>query len=57
MLGSRAMKWRHGMMARQDGVMGLRRNSTGIAFLLALLIVWELAGQAEWINALIVPPP
>jgi len=29
----------------------------GIAFLLALLTVWELAAQAEWFNALIIPPP
>jgi ABC-type nitrate/sulfonate/bicarbonate transport system permease component len=36
--------------------MGLRRCN-GIAFLLALLALWELAAQAEWINALIVPPP
>ena len=36
--------------------MGLRRFN-GMAFLLALLTLWELAAQAEWINALIVPPP
>jgi len=29
----------------------------GIFFLLALLALWELAAQAEWINALIIPPP
>jgi ABC-type nitrate/sulfonate/bicarbonate transport system permease component len=36
--------------------MSLRRFS-GMAFLLTLLALWELAVQAEWINALIVPPP
>lgn len=29
----------------------------GIAFLLALLAVWELLAQGEWINPLIIPPP
>ena len=33
------------------------RRFNGIAFLLALLAVWELLAQAEWINPLIVPPP
>ena len=28
----------------------------GIAFLAALLAVWELVAQAEWVNPLIVPP-
>jgi ABC-type nitrate/sulfonate/bicarbonate transport system permease component len=28
----------------------------GAFFLLALLLVWELAAQAEWVNPLIVPP-
>lgn len=28
----------------------------GLFFLLALLLVWELAAQAEWVNPLIVPP-
>ena len=28
-----------------------------MVFLLALLSLWELAAQAEWINPLIVPPP
>src|SRR5512147_1004611 len=27
----------------------------GVFFLLALLLVWELAAQAEWVNPLIVP--
>lgn len=36
--------------------MGLRRFN-GLAFLLVLLGLWELAAQAEWINALIIPPP
>ena len=29
----------------------------GLFFLLALLALWELASQAEWINALIIPAP
>jgi len=29
----------------------------GVFFLFTLLATWELAAQAEWINALIVPPP
>ena len=29
----------------------------GLLFLLALLASWELAAQAEWINALIIPAP
>ncbi|MGZ9152764.1 MAG: ABC transporter permease [Candidatus Binatia bacterium] len=48
------------MAPRHDGaaggVMGLRRFY-GMAFLLTLLTLWELAAQAEWVNALIVPPP
>jgi ABC-type nitrate/sulfonate/bicarbonate transport system permease component len=36
--------------------MGLRRFN-GLMFLLTLLGLWELAAQAEWINALIVPAP
>lgn len=36
--------------------MALRRFN-GLMFLLTLLALWELAAQAEWINALIVPPP
>jgi len=36
--------------------MALRRF-TGIVFLLALFALWEFAVQAEWLNALIVPPP
>jgi ABC-type nitrate/sulfonate/bicarbonate transport system permease component len=36
--------------------MALRRFN-GIVFLLMLVAVWEFAAQAEWINALIVPPP
>lgn len=28
----------------------------GLLFLVGLLIVWELAAQAQWVNALIVPP-
>src|SRR5262245_66347358 len=27
----------------------------GVLFLLALLLVWELAARAEWVNPLIVP--
>ena len=27
----------------------------GVFFLLALLLVWELAARAEWVNPLIVP--
>ena len=38
------------------GLMALRRFN-GIMFLLTLLVLWEIAAQAEWINALIVPPP
>lgn len=30
---------------------------SGPLFLLALLIVWELIAQTEWINPLIIPPP
>jgi ABC-type nitrate/sulfonate/bicarbonate transport system permease component len=33
------------------------RQLNGIGFLLTLLAIWELAADAEWINALIVPPP
>jgi len=33
------------------------RKFKGVGFLLMLLALWELAAQAEWINALIVPPP
>jgi ABC-type nitrate/sulfonate/bicarbonate transport system permease component len=29
----------------------------GLSFLFALLAVWELGAQAEWVNPLIVPPP
>jgi len=36
--------------------MALRRFA-GMVFLLTLLALWELAVRAEWINALIVPPP
>jgi len=30
---------------------------TGPLFLLALLVLWEIVAQNQWINALIVPPP
>lgn len=30
---------------------------SGPLFLLALLIVWEVVAQAEWVNPLIIPPP
>ena len=30
---------------------------TGPLFLLALLVIWEIVAQTEWINALIIPPP
>jgi len=33
------------------------RKFKGVGFLLMLLALWELAAQAEWINALIVPSP
>ena len=30
---------------------------SGPLFLLALLIVWEVVAQTEWVNSLIIPPP
>ena len=37
--------------------MRLGRRLNGIAFLGVILTVWELLAQAEWMNALIIPPP
>ena len=47
-------------MASRHGCAGSNLNMresklNGFFFLLALLLVWELAARAEWVNPLIVP--
>jgi ABC-type nitrate/sulfonate/bicarbonate transport system permease component len=47
-------------MASRHGCAGSNLNMresklNGVLFLLALLLVWELAARAEWVNPLIVP--
>ncbi len=32
-------------------------NLNGLLFLIALVVCWELAAHAEWVNPLIIPPP
>jgi ABC-type nitrate/sulfonate/bicarbonate transport system permease component len=48
------------MASRHDrsggSVIGRSSKLNGLLFMLGLAVVWELTGQAQWINPLIVPP-